>query len=363
MATRKVQAMAFGGNYKGKRVLITGHTGFKGSWLSIWLGRLGAELYGYALSPEKRSLYNDAHVNKIMTEERFADIGRDVGLAEYILRIKPDFIFHLAAEAIVGRAHENPIDTWQTNIIGTLRLLETLRREALFTRVVIITSDKCYENMEWVWGYREDDRLGGKDMYSSSKAAVELLISSFKRSYLDGEDPVFLVASARAGNVIGGGDWSEYRLVPDCMRSWEEGKSVLIRNPRSTRPWQHVLEPLRGYLCLGSSLCNSKNIHGEAFNFGPDASNSKTVEELVLELETHWSDVQWKLDSGRRDFNECSLLALNCDKAAALLNWRPLLGFRETAEMTSSWYSRRCLGASASELCNSQLDFYEERLS
>lgn len=345
-------------HYRGKRVLVTGHTGFKGSWLAIWLNMIGAEVYGYALHASKRSLYSDASVSRILKEERLEDIGSDSGLEGFINKIKPDVVFHLAAEAIVGNAHKYPIDTWQTNVIGALRLMDAIKRSNSECRLVVITSDKCYENNEWVWGYREHDALGGKDMYSTSKAAVEILVRGFCNSYLMDERNRLLLASARAGNVIGGGDWSDYRLVPDCIRSWAKGKTVNLRNPHSTRPWQHVLEPLRGYLQLGYSLSINRSIHGEAFNFGPEAANSKDVSELVRELSLRWGGVKWAETGRKTEFSESSLLALNCDKAAARLKWRPALSFAQTAGLTSEWYFLHNEGASARALCEEQITTY-----
>ena len=345
-------------HYRDKKVLLTGHTGFKGSWLAIWLRMLGAQVYGYALPASERSLYRDASVVELMKDERLSDIGEDGGLEAFINSIKPDIVFHLAAEAIVGNAHKNPIDAWQTNVMGTLRLISALKKVNDECSVVVITSDKCYENNEWVWGYREKDTLGGKDMYSTSKAAVEILVRGFVNSYLMEEGNRLLLATARAGNVIGGGDWSDYRLVPDCIRSWEKGKTVELRNPRSTRPWQHVLEPLRGYLQLGCSLSIDRSLHGESFNFGPDAANSRDVGELVSELSLSWEGVDWAETCAKTDFGESSLLALNCDKAAARLKWRPILSFTQTISMTSQWYFLHNKGSDAGALCKEQISTY-----
>lgn len=347
-------------HYKGKRVLVTGHTGFKGSWLTIWLKMLGAHVYGYALPAVSRTLYSDASIASIVERERLTDIGFDQDLEGFISSARPDIVFHLAAEAIVGRAHKDPVNAWQTNVMGTLKLLNVLKSLNSNCRLVVITSDKCYENNEWIWGYRENDVLGGKDMYSASKAAVEILVSAFNRSYLEDEGGRMLVATARAGNVIGGGDWSDYRLVPDCIRSWESGNSVVLRNPNSTRPWQHVLEPLRGYLKLAYTLSIDGKIHGQAFNFGPDASDTKKVGELVKELSRYWKDVTWAYASDKEEFSECSLLSLNCDKAGSKLKWRPSLRFEETAAMTAEWYFENSKGSSAHELCRRQILSYQE---
>ena len=226
------------GHYKGKRVLITGHTGFKGAWLTIWLKMLGAHVYGYALPAEERSLYKSSRISSMLADERMNDLGLDNNLESFVESIAPDVVFHLAAEAIVGKAHRDPVNAWQTNVVGTLKLMKVLKGLNRECRLVVITSDKCYENNEWVWGYRENDALGGKDMYSASKAAVEILVRAFFKSYLEEDESLLLVATARAGNVIGGGDWSDYRLVPDCIRSWMRGQTVELRRPNSsTRSW------------------------------------------------------------------------------------------------------------------------------
>jgi CDP-glucose 4,6-dehydratase len=349
-------------HYKGKRVLITGHTGFKGSWLTIWLKMLGAHVYGYALPAEERSLYRSAGISSMLEDERMNDLGLDNSLKKFVESIDPDVVFHLAAEAIVAKAHRDPVNAWQTNVVGTLKLMQVLKGLNRECRLVVITSDKCYENNEWVWGYRENDSLGGKDMYSASKAAVEMLVRAFFRSYLEEDGSLLFVATARAGNVIGGGDWSEYRLVPDCMRSWMEGQAVQLRSPNSTRPWQHVLEPLRGYLQLGYALSVEKATNGQAFNFGPDAAESKDVSELVNELSKYWKEVQWAPASDQERFAECSMLALNCDKSAAWLKWRPALSFAETARMTAEWYFANSQGEDARELSMKQISEYQDLL-
>lgn len=350
------------GHYKGKRVLITGHTGFKGSWLTIWLKMLGASVYGYALPAEERSLYKSSGLSSMLEDERMNDLGLDDKLGRFVESINPDVVFHLAAEAIVGKAHRDPVNAWQTNVVGTLKLMQVLKGLNRECRLVVITSDKCYENNEWVWGYRENDALGGKDMYSASKAAVEILVRAFFKSYLEGDGSLLLVATARAGNVIGGGDWSDYRLVPDCIRSWMGGQTVKLRSPYSTRPWQHVLEPLRGYLQLGYALSVDKATNGQAFNFGPDAADSKDVSALVRELSKYWKDVQWTSATDQEGFAECSMLALNCDKSAAWLKWKPALGFAQTAKMTAEWYFANSQGEDARELCMKQISEYQDLL-
>ena len=254
--------------------------------------------------------------------------------------LEPDFIFHLAAQPIVSRSHVNPVMTWQTNLMGTVHLLEALRELKGRCNAVFITSDKAYDNVEWVWGYRENDPLGGPDPYSASKGAAEIAIRSYFRSYFEAPDCKIRLASARAGNVIGGGDWAEARIVPDCMRAWAVKEKVTLRNPHSTRPWQHVLEPLSGYVALAMDLALSNRLTGEAFNFGPATQHSCTVEELVQRMSVHWDKVRWNSIEAPSQFYESKLLQLNSDKAAFFLNWEATLGLEDTIQMTVDWYRR-----------------------
>jgi CDP-glucose 4,6-dehydratase len=279
--------------YKGKTVLITGHTGFKGSWLASWLKILGANVVGVALNPSTVP----SHYDSIKLSNEIRDLRVDIrdknALEATILTTEPDFIFHLAAQALIKKSYENPIDTWHTNLIGTLNILESIRKLNKHCAAVIITSDKCYENVEWVWGYRETDAMGGIDPYSASKGAAELAIHSHIRSFFAKENTKVKIASARAGNVIGGGDWSESRIVPDCVKSWAIGDKVKLRNPSSTRPWQHVLEPLSGYLSLALNLYENDTLHGESFNFGPSSNSNFSVLNLAQEMSKHWERVSW----------------------------------------------------------------------
>lgn len=323
----------------GKKVLITGHTGFKGRWLVALLKQLGCVLSGYSLDDGSGI---DGEVNR-QCMGIDADIRGDVRDIKDVQRVvesfKPDFIFHLAAEALVSRAYENPRATWETNVMGTMNILEAVRRSLEKCVIVIITSDKCYENNEWMWGYREIDRLGGKDPYSASKAGCEIMVRSYVHTYFQSSCTGVRVATGRAGNVIGGGDWSKDRIVPDCMRSWSKSRKVFLRNPKSTRPWQHVLEPLRGYIQLACKLCNVDELNGEAFNFGPLTSNSITVEGLVKEMQKVWTDAEWESsEAAKLQVGESGLLSLSCEKASSLLDWRPVLGIEETAYLTSEWY-------------------------
>lgn len=326
-------------SFKNKTVLVTGHTGFKGAWLTAWLKCLGARVVGIALDPPTRpSHFVAANIACGITDLRI-DIREHVSLAEGIIIEQPDFIFHLAAQALVRRSYQNPIETWQTNLMGTLNVLEALRKLEKECSVVIITSDKCYDNVEWVWGYRESDALGGPDPYSASKGAAELVIKSHVKSYFPRATSKVRIASARAGNVIGGGDWAEHRIVPDCVKAWSKDCLVELRNPHSTRPWQHVLEPLSGYLALAVELSQRPELHGESFNFGPQPQQNYSVLALVKQMAMHWEQVCWKDVSGGDDIPyESSLLKLNCDKALHSLHWHALLGFEDTVRMTTEWY-------------------------
>ena len=329
--------------FKHKKILVTGHTGFKGSWLSAWLHLLGADVYGVSLEspPSRPSHYEVAEISSYVTDLRL-DIRKPNELSECVNDIKPEFIFHLAAQALVRVSYENPLATYHTNTIGTLNLLESIRILENKCSVILITSDKCYDNVEWVWGYRETDALGGPDPYSASKGAAELVIRSHVKSFFH-KDSLVRVAVARAGNVIGGGDWAADRIVPDCVRSWASGKSVELRNPHATRPWQHVLEPLSGYLTLASAISENPELQGEPFNFGPPARQAHSVLELVKQMSIHWDQVRWEDVSGDEGVPyESKLLKLNCDKALHHFRWHAVLDFEETVKMTSEWYQSYC---------------------
>jgi CDP-glucose 4,6-dehydratase len=325
--------------FNAKTVLITGHTGFKGAWLSAWIKHLGAKVVGIALDPPTEpSHFVAAQLADGMVDLRI-DIRNQVALEEAIVSAQPDFVFHLAAQALVRRSYEDPVETWQTNLLGTLHVLEALRKLGKPCAAVIITSDKCYDNAEWVWGYRETDAMGGPDPYSASKGAAELAIRSHIKSFFPKATSKVRIASARAGNVIGGGDWAADRIVPDCVRAWSSDNLVELRNPNSTRPWQHVLEPLSGYLALAAELHQKDELHGEPFNFGPPAHQNSTVLSLVKAMSGHWDKVRWEDNSGdEKEPYESGLLKLNCDKALYHLNWQAILSFQETVKMTAEWY-------------------------
>lgn len=325
--------------FKNKNILITGHTGFKGVWLSAWLNLLGAKVTGISLDVLEEPSHFSASDMRNDIEDKREDIRNYNQIEKLIIDSKPDYVFHLAAQAIVRKSYDSPVDTWSTNVMGTINVLEALRKLDHPCSAVIITSDKCYDNVEWVWGYKETDRMGGPDPYSASKGAAELAIKSYIKSYFPSETSKVRLASSRAGNVIGGGDWAEDRIIPDCVRAWSEGKTVELRKPDATRPWQHVLEPLSGYLALAVALNENQDMHGESFNFGPPAQQNQSVLELVQNMSIHWDQVKWKDISGVKEGPyESGLLKLNCDKALALLRWNAVMGFDDTVKMTAEWY-------------------------
>ncbi len=323
--------------YQNKKVLITGHTGFKGSWLSLWLNLMGAKVYGLSIDvPSNPSHFELLNLSSFIRSNK-SDIKNLEKTRKQILEISPDFIFHLAAQPIVNISYTKPIDTWGTNLLGTINILESLRSLKSNCVAVMITSDKCYKNNEWIWGYRENDQLGGDDPYSASKGAAEIAIASYYQSYFKSSENI-KIASTRAGNVIGGGDWAADRIIPDIIKYWQRKETLNLRNPLSTRPWQHVLEPLRGYLRLGEFLHENKVKSGQAFNFGPNSNEEKTVEELVSKISKHLSYENWKVTASENNFSESGLLKLNCDKATRILAWKPLLDFEKTISMTAEWY-------------------------
>jgi CDP-glucose 4,6-dehydratase len=331
----------FDGAYNNKKVLITGHTGFKGSWLATWLLKLGAEVVGVSKDiPTMPSMFEELNIeNKIKHCQ--IDIRNLEQISEVVLSEKPDFIFHLAAQPIVSTSYTDPIETISSNVMGTANILEALKVSNHECCVVMITSDKAYDNIEQIWGYKENDQMGGKDIYSGSKGAAELIIKSYFYSFFNKPDCNIKLAIGRAGNVIGGGDWAKDRIVVDCMEAWSQGKLVEIRSPEATRPWQHVLEPLGGYLNLGVALFKHGSLHGEGFNFGPRAEQNHTVKKLLEDLSTYWnfdnaSDAFTVTDN--IPFHEAGLLKLNCDKALAYLKWQASLTYEETIKFTSQWY-------------------------
>jgi CDP-glucose 4,6-dehydratase len=326
--------------YNGKTVLVTGHTGFKGAWLTSWLIKLGAKVVGLSIDiPTNPSLFEELGLSNKITDYRM-DIRDLEKLKEVVISEKPDFVFHLAAQPIVSLSYSDPVNTFSTNILGTVHVLESLRYLKNKCTAIIITSDKCYDNVEWVWGYKETDHLGGKDIYSGSKGAAEIVFKSYYHSFFKNNSNI-RIASARAGNVIGGGDWAKDRIVPDCMLAWLNGNAVEIRSPSATRPWQHVLEPLSGYLNLGQELSIDESLNGESFNFGPKSEHSQTVVALLEDLSKHWKiedpDKVYKITDNIL-FHEAGLLKLNCDKALFSLKWLPTLEYDKLIAFTSLWY-------------------------
>ncbi len=348
--------------FKNKKVLITGHTGFKGSWLAAWLNQLQAKVIALSkdipTNPSHYELIKDSFASDIRM-----DITNYTEIYKRILHYKPHYLFHLAAQPIVLTSYDDPLTTFQSNTIGTLNILESLRKINHTCTVVIVTSDKCYENLDKKVRYKESDRMGGKDPYSASKGSAEIIIKSYCESFFKKDTSNVRLASARAGNVIGGGDWAAHRIVPDCIKSWATNKDVVIRNSLSTRPWQHVLEPLSGYLSLALQLEENKELNGESFNFGPSTKNEYSVGDLVNELSKQWPGSAWTDTTNKNEkLYEASLLSLNCDKASKLLNWSSVLGFPETAKWTAKWYYEYYNQSkkSALKLTTEQIQSYNE---
>jgi CDP-glucose 4,6-dehydratase len=327
--------------WKNKKVLITGHTGFKGSWLSLWLQSKGADAIGYALPPPTEPSF--FKIGKI--SEGMISITGDVRDLEHlktvIAKYQPEIVIHMAAQSLVRYSYGNPVETYSTNVMGTVNLLEAVRQTNSVKVILIITSDKCYENNEWVWGYRENDPMGGHDPYSSSKGCAELITSAYRRSYFSKQDNsthTVAVATARAGNVIGGGDWAYDRLIPDIMNAIIQSRPVVIRNPGAIRPWQHVLEPLEGYLCLVEKLWEHGPRYAEGWNFGPNDEDCKPVSWIVTNLTRLWTtNIEWEIDSGENP-HEAEYLKLDCSKAKKLLGWSPKLNLNTAIELVVEWY-------------------------
>lgn len=324
----------FSGAYKNRRVLVTGHTGFKGSWLVLWLQMLGAKVTGISLPSDTSPNHWD--LLRLDVKSFYIDIRDESLLRQKIAEIQPEMVFHLAAQPLVRRSYRQPLETWATNVMGTANVLDACRQVEVLSAIVVVTTDKCYENKEWVWGYREIDPLGGHDPYSASKGGSELVAASYRRSFFNTPSSP-LLATARAGNVIGGGDWSEDRLVPDLVRSIEAGTSLEIRSPNATRPWQHVLECLSGYLLLGQQLLAGNKLCAEAWNFGPDREGNRQVRKVLAALNADWPTMEWHCSDTSQP-HEAQLLHLDSGKAREKLFWRPVWTFDEGVAATAEWY-------------------------
>lgn len=343
--------------WSGRRVLLTGHTGFKGGWLALWLRDLGAEVLGYALpAPDGPSLWQEARLYEVLPGE-LADI-RDAGhLAAVLQGFAPELVLHLAAQPLVRESYRAPADTYATNVMGTVNLLEAVRHCDSVRAVLIVTSDKCYENREWIWPYREPDALGGHDPYSSSKACVELLCASWRDAFL--REAGVALATVRAGNVVGGGDWSMDRLLPDILRAWQAGETLTLRYPHAVRPWQHVLEPLHGYLQLAQVLLEQGDALASAWNFGPDAESVATVAQVVERLARLWpGEARWQVE-GDGQPHEAGLLTLDSSKARQHLGWHPRWNLEETLGRTLAWHQAWCAGDNMQAFSRAQIAAYQ----
>ncbi len=342
--------------WRAKRVLITGHTGFKGAWLSLWLAKLGANVTGYALAPPSQpSLFDAASLGNVLSSVQ-ADV-RDLGsLKAAFNEARPEVVFHLAAQALVRPSYDDPVGTFTTNVMGTVNVLEAARSQPETRSVVVVTSDKCYENREWPWGYRENEAMGGHDPYSSSKGCAELVTAAYRSSFARAGVGI---ASARAGNVIGGGDWAKDRIIPDFVRALERGQPLRVRNPGAVRPWQHVLEPLAGYLLLAERLLLEPVRFAEGWNFGPVDTDARPVSWVVDRFAQNWGGgVTWQADPGPHP-HEANFLKLDCSKARNLLSWRPRLSLEQSLRWVTDWYRGFSTGSSAAELCLSQIAAFE----
>jgi CDP-glucose 4,6-dehydratase len=349
--------------WRKRRVLVTGHTGFKGGWLSLWLQKAGADVCGYSLEPPTTpNLFEEAQVAKEMRSV-IADI-RDLDKLRHVFtEFRPEIAIHMAAQPLVRTSYEDPLTTYAVNVMGTANFLEAVRGCDTARSVVVVTTDKCYENKEWHWGYREGDALGGYDPYSNSKACAELVVSSYRNSFFNPEQysrHKVAIATVRAGNVVGGGDWAADRLVPDIFRTFSDGRKAMIRNPEAIRPWQYVMDPLRGYLLVAQKLCEQGVEYGQAWNFGPDFSDMRSVEWIVSRLARLWGEnAEWVHNKGIEQPHEAGVLRLDCSKAAIELGWRPRLSLNSALEITVEWYKARLSGDDMRSFTMNQIEQYE----
>lgn len=340
--------------WRGKRVLVTGHTGFKGSWLALWLTELGAEVFGFALAPDTAPALFDQLRLAEKIDHRIGDIRDAAALSNAVEHAAPDVIFHLAAQPLVLASYKDPVETWQTNVMGSINVMQAARNLQNPCALVMITTDKVYENREWSYPYRETDALGGHDPYSSSKAAMEIAVSSWRKSFLNDTSNVRM-ASARAGNVIGGGDWADNRIVPDLIRALKAEQTLDVRAPQAIRPWQHVLEPLAGYMVLAQNLFNDVSPElQDAFNFGPEASDIRTVEQLIEESLKHWGG-NWQDTSDPNQLHEAKTLSLTIEKAKNTLGFAPRIDFAQSVAMTINWYKEVANGADPLDVARAQI--------
>jgi len=344
--------------WKGKKVFVTGHTGFKGSWLSLWLQDMGATVKGYALEPHTTpNLFTVAKVADNMVSE-IGDISDLDKITSSMVSFNPDVLIHMAAQPLVRLSYLEPVLTYATNVMGTVNVLEAARKCSHVKAIITVTTDKCYENKEWVWGYREDDTIGGHDPYSSSKGCAELVTAAYRKSFFNNSNSRFL-ASARAGNVIGGGDWSTDRLVPDILRAFENGEKVIIRNPLATRPWQHVLEPLSGYLVLAEQLYHEGTAFAEGWNFGPKDEDCKPVSWILNKMVSKWGNgATWELDENSNP-HEAGFLKLDCSKAFTRLNWQPKWHLEYTLERIALWHENYLCGNDMLQYCLLEISKYQ----
>ena len=356
--TKKQRAMTIDQAFwKDRRVFLTGHTGFKGGWLSMWLTKLGAKVFGYALEPPTNPcLFNEARIAARFEASTFADIRDLPRLTESLRAAKPSVVIHLAAQPLVKKSYIDPVETFSSNVMGTVHLLEAVRNADSVEGVLVVTTDKCYENREWLWPYREDDRLGGHDPYSSSKACAELVALSYRRSFMAA--CCTPVATARAGNVIGGGDWAQYRIVPDFLRSSDRGEPLHVRSPDAIRPWQHVLEPLSGYLMLAEKLVKDGVNHAKAWNFGPNETDTKSVSTVVEMLRNRVPYSKWLIDPQGHS-HEAGLLKLDSTNARVLLNWSPRWSLETAIDKTVEWHKAWRNGVDMTPFSLDQIMAYE----
>jgi len=346
--------------WQGKRVFLTGHTGFKGSWLSLWLASLGAEVKGYALNPPTSpSLFDEAKVGKVI-DSQIGDIRDQDALYESMLEFNPDILIHMAAQPLVRYSYDAPIETYEVNVIGTAKVLEVARNCTNLKSIVNVTTDKCYENDGRTQGYKESDPMGGHDPYSSSKGCAELVTLSYKRSFLQSQG--VSIASVRAGNVIGGGDWANDRLIPDILRSFENGNPVVVRNPKATRPWQHVLEPLSGYLILAHKLYDNCDKYDEGWNFGPDDKDVKSVDWILDKMTSKWPDSSWNIDHGSNP-HEADFLRLDISKAKSKLGWKPVWELSRTLEKIVIWHNAWLNKEDMQVICLSEIEEYTKDMN